>query len=218
LKRAERNGVQIWSLGFGSEIDLAELRGFTARASQGRNCPVPPRAEAVSGSEQVLEYIVDLFAGATCSHVEPGTEEELPSGSSRTLKVKISPLATDGTIIVVEGDPRIRVTFRRPDGTTAPEPGTAGADCTRSGENTATEVLRITDPDPGTWTVGLSSPAGVNTRTVRSAAVWQGALRVALVADPPAPEPGQEVVVRLALLTRKGRVTDPRPCGDRTSR
>jgi Mg-chelatase subunit ChlD len=208
LTRANQNGVQIWSLGFGREIDMAELREFTARGSRGKSCPVPPRAETVSGSEQVLEYIVDLFAGATCSHVEPGPMEKLPSGSSKTLHVRISPLATDGTIIVVKGDPRTRVTFRRPDGVVVPASGPAGADYLRSGENTATEVLQITDPVPGTWSIVLSSPSGIDTHTVRSLAVWQGALRAALVADPPAPEPGQEVVVRLALLTRKGKVTD----------
>lgn len=210
LAQAARLGVQVWPLGFGSQVDEATLARFAADGAQASASCATPHARVVGTSADVRASLLDAYASVTCSRQEPWVPGTLRPGSSTELSFRISPLATDGTILVSKGDPRVRVDYLDPSGQQVPFTGSRGESTFgRSGENTSVESLRVINPDPGTWTVRLTAPNGLDQQTVGATVVWQGALRSSIVVEPPAPKPGQQVTVRLVLLTRVGPVTDP---------
>lgn len=211
FKLAAAGNVQIWPLGFG-EADQSRLDAFAAGASQqacDRRADSKPRARVVRSSGDVTRSLLEAYAAASCSGLGPTDSGTVGPGQSLDLHVAIPVIATDGSITVNKGDKNIGVEYVAPDGTHIRTSGPAnGSSFTRSGENTATENLRIKDPVNGTWTVHLTAPPNLGQQLVSATALWQGAVRTSIVAEPPNPQTGQKMVIRLSLLTRKGAVTD----------
>lgn len=209
LGAAAETKVQIWSLGFG-QADKASLDAFSAGGSQETCDSRPesrPRARIVSSSSDVIRSLHELFAAATCSGLSRTDTQQLSGGESRELAVTIPAIATDGTITVTKGDPRVKVDFVDPQGVTVRKGGNYdGSLFERSGENGRTEALRIRDPRPGPWKVRLSAPSGLREQIVSATALWQGAVRSYIVVEPPSARLGQRLTIRLSLVTRKGEV------------
>jgi hypothetical protein len=214
LANARDANVQIWPLGFGSRIDKAALDRFAAGGAQ-KGCDIRsvsrPQARVVHGSADVIRSLEEAYAFAACAGLSATDSTDLPGGESRSLHVAIPVIATDGTITVTKGDPRVRVDYFDPRHRAVPSSGAFdGSTFTRSGENGATEGLRIRDPQNGTWTVKLTAPPGLQRQLVSATALWQGAVRTSVVVEPPTAQPGQRLTVRLSLLTRNGAVTNAR--------
>ena len=212
LMIARTAGVQIFPLGFGARVDKPSLDRFATGGSQ-QGCDKRPEsrpaAHIVHDSRDVLRALAELYATAFCGRVSPPAIGSVPSGGSVQLKVTIPAIATDGVITVAKGDPRVRVDYIDPHGATAPSGGTRDdSTFTRSGENSTTEALRIVNPVNGTWRLRLTAPNGLDERLVSATAIWQGAVRSAILVEPPGARTGERVVVRLSLQTRKGAVTD----------
>ncbi|GAB3260970.1 vWA domain-containing protein [Kineosporia babensis] len=210
LATAKDQGIQVWPLGFGAEIDEPALQALAAGGAQGDvRCQAKPQARVVRSSADVQWTLVKAAAGATCSFVEDPDTGKIDPNGTEDLKVSISPLATNGSIIVAKGDPAIKVTYLKPGGGEVTSSGQQGESTyERSGDNTRTDTLSIVNPDPGEWTVRLEAPKGIERQQIGATVVWQGALRTFLVTDPPSPKPGEEFTVSMSLLTRKGRITD----------
>jgi hypothetical protein len=209
LPDAVRNKVQIWPLGFGN----AQLDALTAIARGGYqgacvNLPsATPQAFKVATSADARQRAQLAFAAARCAQVSPGTSSRPPG----KLSVTIPPIATFGTIEVVKQDPAVRVTYVDPSGAKIdPATGADGSTFELSGQETAVEALRITDPIPGEWLIELAAPRGHDGKVATSSAIWQGVLRSSIVLDPASPTAGERAVVQVKLLTRKGvELTNP---------
>ncbi|WP_344835401.1 VWA domain-containing protein [Actinocorallia longicatena] len=210
LKRAKDTKVQIWPLGFGSGVQQSALDKFSEGGSQDGCDPRSesrPKARVVRDSRDVLRSLSEVYALATCSGLSQTDSTTLEKGQQRDLKIAIPVIATDGTITVTKGDPKIRVDYLDPSGT-AVGASSGESTFTRSGENTATESLRIVNPVNGVWTVRLSAPEAMGKQLVSATALWQGAVRASILVDPPSAQIGQNLVVRLSLITRTGALTD----------
>ncbi|GAA4232679.1 hypothetical protein GCM10022254_33220 [Actinomadura meridiana] len=212
LALARTNGTQVWPLGFGDQIDRAALDRFAAGGSQGgcdERSASKPRARVVHDSGDVLDSLTEAFAAAGCTGRSRGGETTLGAGETRELKINIPIIATDGTITVAKGDPRVRVDFLDPDGKTVPADGKIGdSEFERAGENATVEKLSIVNPKNGDWKVKLTAPDRLSKQLVSATAIWQGAVSSSLVVDPPSARVGQPLTVRLSLVTRRGAITD----------
>jgi len=206
LAQARTAGVGIWPLGFGPEVSPSSLAAFAAGGSQ-KGC-VKPYAQVINSASDVVRSLDALFASATCQGISPWSTGTVTGGGNTVLNVGIPVIATDGTITVVKGNPAVRVTYTDPNGVTVSGGRFDGSDFVLSGTNTGVESLHITDPVTGTWKIKLSAPAGLGQQLVSATALWQGAVRAAVFAEPPSATPGQKMVVRLTLLTRTGAITD----------
>jgi hypothetical protein len=206
LAAAKAAGVQVWPLGFGSQVDLGSLAAFASGGSQG-GC-VKPRPQIVTSSSDIVRSLEELFASATCGGLSPWATGKLPGGQSIVLHVPIPAIATDGTITVDKGDPGVSVTYKDPNGVLVSTGKYDGSQLVLSGTDTRTESLNITNPVTGTWQITLTAPSGLAQQLVSAAALWQGAVRASVFPEPPSVSVGQHMVVRLTLLTRTGAVTD----------
>jgi hypothetical protein len=211
LQQANRDEVQVWPLGFGT-VDQAQLDRFAKGSFQGQ-CGVrspTPAATVVSSSADVAQALIKAFQAARCAGASDIQHTPLSSGGTAEAKVTIPMIATDGSILVTKHDSRISVSYVDPEGKTVPKSGTQGDSTFQvSGENGTVEGLRIVNPLPGTWTVKISSAPGVPPLDVSTVVMYQGAVRSSMTVNPPAPQPGQEVVVALSLHTRSRSITDP---------
>ncbi|GAA2432425.1 hypothetical protein GCM10010191_53060 [Actinomadura vinacea] len=214
LGLASAGRIQIWPLGFGSQIDQGALNGLAAGGSQQACNDRPgsrPRARVVRGSGDVLRSLSEAHAAAACYGLSPTDTTELQPGGEGELIVAIPPIATDGKITVSKGDPRVRVDYYAPGGDRpVPSSGRTGdTEFSRSGENSVVETLGLVNPAAGKWKVKLTAPKELSRQLVSATAIWQGAVRSSIVVEPPAARTGQPLTVRLSLLTRRGAVTDP---------
>lgn len=211
LQQASSAGVQVWPLGFGRALP-AQLDDFAARGSQalcGPGSPTP-RARVVTDPGQVVDSLTEAFAAARCGGVNRSETKVLRPGTTVELTIEVPPIATNGAISVIKRDPRIRVEYRDPDGALVPKSGTHGDSTFQiSGEGSAIEVLRITEPLPGRWQVRLVSPNGVAQQDVAATVLWQGAVRARVSLLPPSPRAGQVAIAQIVLETRRGVVADP---------
>ncbi|MFF3274784.1 VWA domain-containing protein [Streptomyces chrestomyceticus] len=210
LDRARREQVQIWPLGFGKGIDKEALQQMADGGYRNGCADVPgsrPRPEVVDGAADVDKALQSAFAAARCARVEEGTSSKPPG----ELTVDIPPIATDGSITVTKRDPRVTATYYDPKGRKVPLQGDFdGSRFEVSGQDGPVEALRVKDPLPGTWRVRLSAPPGHRDQPATVRAIWQGVLRSSVTLEPSAPRPGENVVVRMRLQTRRGVViTDP---------
>ncbi|MEV6007892.1 choice-of-anchor X domain-containing protein [Streptomyces sp. NPDC051976] len=216
LAEAKAAQVQIWPLGFGSDVDEATLRQMAEGGYQ-QSCPgIPdtaPTARDVHGSADVGAALEKAFASAHCLHRE-GTD----GGGAyppTTQHVHISVVATVGAIVVSKGDSAVTVTYTDPNGKVlepgAPVSGTFdGSAYDLAGTGETVESLRLTDPVPGDWTVHIDAPSGHRDQLASVSVLWHGELRTSIALDPPNPRPGSTAVVTLQLLTRKDTpITDP---------
>ena len=214
LQDATSQKVEIWPLGFGSDVDGSELSKIAAGGYTGQDlCPgnasAKPIMHVVNGSSDVFNTLLQAFAGARCGNGVPGEKGTLPAPgpSSLDLGVSIPAVASTGSLVVIKRDPHVVVTYFDPQGRQVPDQGTAfGSVFEASGQNSAVEALRITDPVPGAWRIHLSAPAGYGGEQVMSAVVWQGVLHSFITVSPPAPYAGEPVVVKVRLQTRAGIV------------
>jgi hypothetical protein len=215
LSAAQQAGVEVWPLGFGSIDPSDQNYLFSLATGGGQNAcdsrsASRPHGIIAQNSQAALAALNELFAVATCSGTSDGGSVTVPPGGSRTLSVNIPPIASSGVISVNKGNPAIQVKFVAPDGAAVTGGTTVnGSTFQISGENSAVEVLHITNPDSGTWQIQLTAPADIQSQLVSVTAFWQGAALVSLFPSPPAAKPGQKVTVTLSLVGQKGPITDP---------
>ncbi|MFF3686910.1 VWA domain-containing protein [Streptomyces sp. NPDC002187] len=198
LKEARDAKVQIWPLGFGSDIDLDALRALAAGGYQTGCKDIPeaePKAAVVPRAEDVGEALETAFSAARCLYREPGDSGRPPTD----LKVRVSPLAAVGTIVVSKGDPEVTATYYDPNGKKISQ---SGPELEFSGRDRAVESLRITRPLAGEWRVHLDAPEGHRDRLARISVLWRGEIRSSISLEKPSPRPGEKTAVRVQLLTR----------------
>ncbi len=203
LREAKDARVQIWPLGFGDDVDEERLADMAA-AGYGAGCrnlpQTRPKAETVPGAEQLGQALQSAFAAARCLYRERGTQGRPPGD----LQVRVSPLATEGTIVVAKGDPAVRATYYDPDGHEITESGggDGGSSFEFTGRGKAVESLRITRPLAGHWRVHLDAPEGHRDRVASISALWRGAVRSDIRLEKPSPRAGQRTRVEVEVLTR----------------
>ncbi|WP_223831125.1 vWA domain-containing protein [Streptomyces venezuelae] len=210
LARARAAGVQIWPLGFGSEIDRAALTAMAEGGYRGACSEIPgsvPHMRVVGTSAEIDKALQETFAAARCARIEHGTVGKPPAD----LTVTIPPIATDGSLTVAKHDPKVQVTYFDPAGRKVPVRGEFdGSSFEVSGQNGPVEALRVKNPLPGAWRVHIEAPEGHRDREVAVRAIWQGRLRSTVVLDPASPRAGEQVKVEVRMQTRRGVViTDP---------
>ncbi|MFF3326309.1 VWA domain-containing protein [Streptomyces sp. NPDC002889] len=210
LKQAAEAKVQIWPLGFGSDIDRDALRGLAAGGYQAGCKDIPearPKAAVVSKAEDVGEALETAFSAARCLYREPGDSGRPPAD----LTVRVSPLATVGTIVVSKRDPEVTATYYDPNGKKI-STADSGDDSTFefAGRNRAVESLRITRPVPGEWRVHLDAPEGHRDQLASISVLWRGAVRSSISLEKPSPRAGQKTDVHVQLLTRDNVKLDER--------
>ncbi|MFF7441397.1 VWA domain-containing protein [Streptomyces sp. NPDC008122] len=211
LARARAAGVQIWPLGFGSEIDRSALTAMAEGGYRGACSDIPgsvPRMRVVGTSAEIDKALQETFAAARCARIAQGTVGKPPAD----LTVTIPPIATDGSLTVAKHDPKVRVTYYDPAGRKVPVRGEFdGSTFEVSGQDGPVEALRVKDPLPGRWRVHIEAPEGHRDREVAVRAIWQGRLRSDVTLDPASPRAGEKVTVQVRMQTRRGVViTDPR--------
>ncbi|MFI8768248.1 VWA domain-containing protein [Streptomyces sp. NPDC053792] len=211
LARARAAGVQIWPLGFGSEIDRSALTAMAEGGYRGACSDIPgsvPVMRVVGTSAEIDKALQETFAAARCARIAQGTVGKPPAD----LTVTIPPLATDGSLTVAKHDPKVRVTYYDPAGRKVPVGGEFdGSSFEVSGQDGPVEALRVKDPLPGRWRVHIEAPEGHGDREVAVRAIWQGRLRSDVTLDPASPRAGEKVTVQVRMQTRRGVViTDPR--------
>ncbi|WP_338681191.1 VWA domain-containing protein [Streptomyces acidiscabies] len=209
LAEAAAARVQIWPLGFGKadEDALKKMADAGYRAGCANLKDARPRPHMAVDPQQISGALQDAFATARCYYREEGGSKRPPG----ELAVRISPLATEGTIVVEKGDPAVTVKYYDPRGRRV-DPGTRDADSTYAftGQGTATESLRITRPLPGSWRVALDAPEGHRDKAASVSVLWHGAVRSTISLSEYAPAPGAKVEMRVPILTREESVPDPR--------
>ncbi|MFB6889320.1 VWA domain-containing protein [Kitasatospora sp. NPDC056327] len=214
LDTARAANVQIWPLGFGAEPDAAALERMAAGGYQQGCVDLPlakPRASVVKDSAAVGAALVAAFQAAHCLR-----GEEVTGRPPVDLSVRISPLATIGSIVVDKGDPLVTATYFDPGGNEIKASGSAqGSVFEFSGRDKATESLRITDPVPGTWRVHLDAPEDHRSQLASVSVLWHGALNSSITVNPPSPRAGEKATVTVRLQTRKGlEITDQQDLKD----
>jgi hypothetical protein len=211
LAAARAQSVQIWPLGFGPQVDPAELDKIAAGAYQTSCVNLPsavPHKQVVAASKDVNDTLLQAFAGARCAQVDQGASTSFTNPVN--LYVNVPPIATDGAIEVTKRDPKAVATFFDPQNRQVPlNQDFDGSHFETSGQDGAVEALRITNPVPGRWRIHLEDPVSYPGQVVSAAAIWQGELRSFITVSPPAPQAGQKVQVRVQLQTRSGVVLAP---------
>lgn len=210
LAAARAASVQIWPLGFGS-ISSSDQQYLDYLAANGAQTACDsrqaskPHATVVSNPADALTALDNLYAAAGCLGTSKSSTLVLAGGQTRWLQVSIPGIASDGAISVDKGDPGVQVSYYEPSGTQV----TSGPQFQRSGQNSAVDVLHVTNPQPGTWRMRLVAPQGLASQLVSAIAFWQGAVRTVITANPTSAQPGQPVTVTLSVLRANGPVTDP---------
>ncbi|HEX6343567.1 VWA domain-containing protein [Umezawaea sp.] len=198
-------GAQVWPLGFG-DVDTNALSGFAKGVSCTPAAP-NPRERVVPGAAELRTAVVEALSSASCVKINPLVNEVLPPGGSVELVVDIPAIASDASILVFKRDARVQVEYRAP-GASEPAPRAGGSDFEFAGQSTETESLRVTDPEPGRWTVRLSS-SDIPAQEVAATVVYQAAVKANLTATPPRPAAGEEVEVDMQVWARGRAVVDP---------
>ncbi|WP_157537755.1 vWA domain-containing protein [Kitasatospora azatica] len=203
LAAAAAAKVQVWPMGFGTDIDKGELDLMAASGYQSGCVDLPdakPRATAVPSSDAVGAALQTAFAAAHCLRATTGTSGHPPVD----LQVRISPLATVGSIVVDKGDPQVTASYFDPNGRQVSGTGASnGSSFELAGRGQTVESLRITDPVPGLWRVHLDAPSDHRDKLATVSVLWHGELRSSITLEPPSPAPGQQMKVTLRLQTRQ---------------
>ncbi|WP_306366110.1 vWA domain-containing protein [Nocardiopsis sp. CC223A] len=212
LAQARETGVQVWPLGFGDAIDRDQLDDFAAGGADSECSDLDvaaPTARVVEDSSDVLDTFQEALAAATCSALSDPDGDTLPGGDTVTLSVEVPVMATDGALMVVKNNPAITVEYTDPDGTTVDTSHNEhnGSPISLSGRNGPVEVLRMVDPNPGTWQVRLTSPAGTPEEPVTARIQWKGFINTHLGIETTGNANAVDLIVY--IRTRRGPVTDP---------
>ncbi len=185
--------VQIWPLGFGA-ADKPALDAFAAAGAPQTCNNLPdnqPHARIATSTEVVAQTLLEAIASANCATATGFDTGTLHGGGQVETAVDIPKISTDGVIVVLKGDPRVRVSYIGPTGREVSGTGTFTADnstFTVSTTSGTVETLRIRNPRHGEWKVRLGADSDVPTQPVAAAAVWQrrqGLPRVVVSFDPP---------------------------------
>jgi von Willebrand factor type A domain len=214
LATAKQDGVQVWPLGFGTQIGsgLTEAQALTklnALAHNGspavcdhKHTANQPHATWVNNPDDALVALDQLYADAACV----GTQTKQGTASSGQLTLTIPQIASAAAISVARGSPGVRVSFEMPGGQTWTDASAI------SGQDSPVEVLHlynVTQADVGTWKIHLSAPSSLANQLVRATVFWQGAVRAVITANPPSAKLGQPISVALDVLGPNGPITDP---------
>ena len=215
LTAATSAGVQLWPLGFGTDIGTdvtqaqakAYLNNMAAHAAPAvcdtQHVANQPHATWVNDPSDAINALDQLYADAAC--LGSGTSTGRVTGGP--LTVNIPAIASAAAISVDRVNPAISVTFTRPDGSQWTDSSAiSGAD-----DNSPVEVLHIanvTSADVGTWKVKLTAPASLANQLVSATVFWQGAVR-AIIQATPSVNPGKPINVKLTVLGPNGPITDP---------
>ncbi|MGH3158145.1 MAG: VWA domain-containing protein, partial [Streptosporangiaceae bacterium] len=205
LAKARQYHAQLWTLGMGTDITPANEAYLRHLAASGAPSPCgeTPRSTLVTDRANALAALSQLYADASCGqgyyHAPPQPLD--PSGHAR-LQVSIPAFATDAAIAVDKGDPGVQVSFYQPGGALWTQSSAI------SGQAGDVEVLHVTNPRPGTWTMKLTAPPGLKSELVSATAFYQGAVRAVITASPPSARPGQRISVTLSVLGNSGPITN----------
>ncbi|MER5575645.1 VWA domain-containing protein [Streptomyces massasporeus] len=203
LREAAHAKVQIWPLGFGDDVDKTRLAAMAAGGYQNGCRRLPetrPKAAVVPGADDLDEALQSAFAAARCLFRDSGSQARPPAD----LEVRVSPLATEGTIVVSKGDPEVTATYYDPDGhRIGRSGGTEGESSFEfTGRDKSVESLRITRPLAGRWRVHLDAPEGHRDRVASISVLWRGAVRSDIRLEKPSPRAGERTRVEVEVLTR----------------
>jgi von Willebrand factor type A domain len=214
LETAQAAGVQVWPLGFGSisPSDGAYLQHLAASGAQNAcdtRTASRPRSVVVSNSADALDALYSLYTAAGCLGRSGGGSTRVSGGQTRTLAVNIPAIASAGAISVDKGNPAIHVDYIAPDGTTVTGGSQGGSTFQRSGQDTAVDVLHVSDPAPGSWKIRLIARPGTSSQLVSATAFWQGSVRASIIASPSSARVDQPIHVTLSVLGPHGPITDP---------
>lgn len=217
LTAATSAGVQLWPLGFGTDIGtgLTEpqaLQYLNAMAAHGaaavcdtRHAVNQPHATWVYNPDDAINALSQLYADAACLG-NSTTGGSVAGGAPRTLTVNIPAIASAAAISVDRVNPAIAVTFTAPDGTRWTDSSAiSGADSTSPDE--VLHLADITSADVGSWHVTLTAPPDMASQLVSATVFWQGAVR-AIITATPSVSPGQPVAIKLTVLGPNGPITD----------
>jgi hypothetical protein len=196
--------AQVWPLGFGS-VDQAALKGF----ARGKSCTPAagdPREQVVSDSSKLTAAVAEAFSSAGCVKYSPPDIGDLAKGGDKELHGVIPAIASEASILVYKRDKRVQVEYLAP-GASKPAPDAGGSKFEFAGQSTDVETIKISDPQPGEWTIRLSS-ADVAAKDVTATVVYQAAVRTYLTVNPPQPVPGETVDVQMQVWARNRAITD----------
>jgi len=163
----------------------------------------------VSNPADALTALDDLYAAAGCLGTSKSGPTVLPGGQARWLQVSIPAIASDGAISVDKGSPGVVVSYYTPSGTQVTGASLGDSAFQRSGQDSAVDVLHVTNPQPGTWRMRLVAPQGLASQLVSAIAFWQGAVRAVITANPTSAQTGRPIDVTLSVLGVNGPITDP---------
>jgi von Willebrand factor type A domain len=209
LALARQYGVQVWTLGMGTDISSADQQYLQYLAQNGAQSTCgsgrKPHATLVTNRSDALAALNELYAEASCSGRSVTPWIPLGAGTtSGTLHVTIPGIASSAAITVDRGNPGVQVRFYEPNGTLWTDSSAL------SGDGSAVDVLHLTNPMPGTWTMQLVAPPSLQNELVGATAFWQGAVRALIIANPPSAQPGERISVTLSVLGSNGSpITDP---------
>ena len=209
LALARQNGVQVWTLGMGTDITSTDQQYLQYLAQNGAQSTCghgpKPHATLVTNRADALAALNELYAEAGCLGVSKSPLAPLgPNATSATLHVTIPVIASNAAITVDRGDPGVQVRFYEPNGTLWTNSSAL------SGDGSAVDVLHVANPMPGSWAIQLTAPPNLQTELVGATAFWQGAVRALIIASPPSAQPGQQISVTLSVLGSNGSpITDP---------
>jgi len=208
LAVARAEGVQVWPLGFGTDITPADQQYLNYLAANGAQTSCDnrqvsrPHATVVNNPADALNALDQLYAAAGCLGSN-SSSVSISGNQTRWLQVSIPAIASDAAISVDRGNPGVQVGFYLPDGAQWAN-GSA-----ISGTTTAVEVLHITSPQSGQWRIKLTAPPGLASELVSATAFWQGAVDAQITATPSSAQPGQPIDVTLSVLGTNGPITNP---------
>lgn len=215
LAAARAYGVQVWPLGFGTDIGtgiteaqaLAYLNKIAANAAPAvcdkRHTANQPHATWVNNPSDAINALNQLYADAACL----GTKSSSTQAKTGTLTVTIPAIASDAVISVDRVNPGIQVGFSLPGGQSWTDSSAISGQ-----DNSPIEVLHvsnITTSEVGAWTIHLTAPPGLGNQLVTATVFWQGAVRALITANPPSAKLGQKIAVTLSVLGPNGPITDP---------
>jgi von Willebrand factor type A domain len=201
--------AQVWPLGYG-QVPPGALDAYTTGTSCSPQEPAPA-ASVISGQAELVAAVKGAFESATCVKFGDDAIGVTPQGGGQlALDVDLPPIASDAAILVFKRDPGFTVSYQGPSkqqvtGDTGPD----GEHFDFVGQQTSTESLHIVEPQPGRWTVVVSSKPGSPSKEVRAIVAYQAAVNAAIALDPPQPKPGQAVEVAMSVQARGKTITSP---------
>ena len=219
LAAAKANGVQVWPLGFGTDIGtgitegqaLSYLNRVAANGAPAvcdkRHVANQPHATWVNDPADAINALNQLYADAACLGTNSSSTHVGGPDKNGTLSVTIPDIASDAVISVDRGNPGVQVGFSLPGG----QPWTDSSAISGQ-DKSPVEVLHvnnITSSNVGTWHIHLTAPPGLTSQLVSATVFWQGAVRAIITANPPSAKLGQRISVTLSVLGPNGPITDP---------